>query len=976
MANFEKNFHILSKNDARDFANRYITNNIKNHVIIDSYVNNNSSNDQTQNLVSQNENIKNSSHEKNDFSFNLNDDSINNDSRNQNYFDTNSQENNFDNFLYENNDDIHKFIKELEAAEFHDEEEDNSSDETDNIYNLFEKFNLDKKILSNKQNDEIDILNHLSRSRIQEILVEKFGYCNDLLLDELHSNSISHNWKELDLQKWLLDPRNQKLIDQADSKQKIIHNQLQVQETKNEEVANNTKSNNQDSYFGKMVEEKLTSFINEMTEKMNLYNENNKNLQTSINAIKNELEETKKQNLNTNNTLLNQENNRNNSLSNSFNDFALNNKIDTLSWKIENFDKNIKNTIIEENYRKLQFDNQVEVLKNHFNEKVSFLANLNLNGTSIKPIESSSNSLCNIVNELKSEMKNKFDEIEGKINDIKTETHEEKLKKGIKNIFNSDFSLNDNNLEFFEKKNDDAFDKRKNVNIVELEEEIDEDQETPINLNFKVDDCIDEIEKDFIKQEAKEEKKDEPIKQTFQALDVNVYDILEEFDNMSFEKNNLKENEEEHKENISLDFSNLEFNPQAKNLVKSEPSKKSIDLSKIEKNIKMLSAIDDVEDDDEDDDEIVFETIKKIEKPTNDKKSDKLTTIKTESKEANLFESQKDKKIVLSDNVLKIDSNPIFSETEINPYYLQENSIQKKDVNNPSQKYSNSIVDITDLEETLPKQLERIVEEKIVDQSGVNQLIEEGAEIVIENITEETKIVETKQEIVIEKEIETKQLNNGEVTDEKIEAFSSNNDKPLNDDKNVKKVIDSADEVFVLEAKRMINHEQMTKNLINVERLDFDKLPSYEIVEEKMNKNNEDNLIKSTNNDYNKLLDTNNIENFVNEQKQEVKIEEIVDFSDKNNEKNTEKQTNNEEKEKLSVSSAVENDEKALEMQAKAKKDEEELVFLKEKNLKIKDIIDSTVWEIDDIVKDLDQLNVVDETINNVKNLKDKFKRI
>lgn len=139
--------------------------------------------------------------------------------------------------------------------------------------------------------------------------------------------------------------------------------------------------------------------------------------------------------------------------------------------------------------------------------------------------------------------------------------------------------------------------------------------------------------------------------------------------------------------------------------------------------------------------------------------------------------------------------------------------------------------------------------------------------------------------------------------------------------------IEENNKVFDLPNKEFINHDNWVKNNTNIEPIDWSKVST---------KIKEDNLNNFENKNYNILLE-NEYEN--------IKVEE-----------------------QKSVESS--------------KKDvfqfdiDEELSKLREKNSLIKDLTDNTVWEIEDIIKDLSQLNVIDETINDVKNLKEKFKQI
>ncbi|BAC43943.1 hypothetical protein D8X55_01730 [Malacoplasma penetrans] len=78
--------------------------------------------------------------------------------------------------------------------------------ESNNLSNLLDIYNIKSNLNSNNLPD--DFFNYISRNRIKEIVIEKLGYCDEEMLDELHSLSIIENWKDLDVQKWLLNPEN------------------------------------------------------------------------------------------------------------------------------------------------------------------------------------------------------------------------------------------------------------------------------------------------------------------------------------------------------------------------------------------------------------------------------------------------------------------------------------------------------------------------------------------------------------------------------------------------------------------------------------------------------------------------------------------------------------------------------------------------------------------------------------------------
>ncbi|MDE7099644.1 MAG: hypothetical protein K2N99_00295, partial [Malacoplasma sp.] len=81
-------------------------------------------------------------------------------------------------------------------------------EESENLQSLLNDYNMDTNILKDDGFDDETYFSYLSRKKIKAIISEKLGYCDEQMLDEIHSKAISENWKELDVQKWLLNPEN------------------------------------------------------------------------------------------------------------------------------------------------------------------------------------------------------------------------------------------------------------------------------------------------------------------------------------------------------------------------------------------------------------------------------------------------------------------------------------------------------------------------------------------------------------------------------------------------------------------------------------------------------------------------------------------------------------------------------------------------------------------------------------------------
>lgn len=506
MNNFDRNQQVMNKNDAKNYANNYFANNIKkNCTWVDSFANNqtaklnnnlNSNKIGSQFFSSENNNYNLSSNNSvkksqsstitnisESFSFSKEESSDDESDDDQNWlkqhFENNEKEEmeQLNNILGEHIDTDNQVD---ESCMIYDEKEEKD------IYSLLDELNLSKNILSQNKNDvDFDLLTYLSRSRIHEILYEKFGYANEDLLDELHSCSISMNWKELDLQKWLLDPNNQEKINNYylqrqnstssieknevnESKEETVNNTTtsvpEVNEVKNVEkhvvYANKFVSN--DSTFEKDIINKFDNFSNNFFNKFQEFSDKNNKLEEAVDLLKNQINSFKVDNkieeksietmvtkiLNENKSVEKHNSNIVENVSSNNNDKYLINKIDLLSFKIDSIDKNFKHTLIEENYRKLLIDNQTETLKNFIQEKMNNkgLENQYSKKTFVNKIENKENENKNEFNSLKENIDKRFEDVFNKIENIESSNN----NKDLQSLFKDDvkISLEDNKIKF------------------------------------------------------------------------------------------------------------------------------------------------------------------------------------------------------------------------------------------------------------------------------------------------------------------------------------------------------------------------------------------------------------------------------------------------------------------------------------------------------------------------------------------------
>ncbi len=258
-------------------------------------------------------------------------------------------------------------------------------EESENLQSLLNDYNMKKNILIDDSFDDDTYFSYLSKKKIKTIISEKLGYCNEEMLDEIHSKAINENWKELDVQKWLLNPENINRFKEMDFEKNIDHPiNFSSSEIDNSLFNLSDKSLNDDSYINQSISNKNQIETNEVQNKHNDlqvndyhnlvknnhhdYIENHHNHGDICECKKNKLSlcECKKDFYNTCHKNAVDEIKSNQKLF----EKEMSNKFDILNTQIQNMNGNFKATLVDESYRKLLLDNQTETIKNYFNEKM------------------------------------------------------------------------------------------------------------------------------------------------------------------------------------------------------------------------------------------------------------------------------------------------------------------------------------------------------------------------------------------------------------------------------------------------------------------------------------------------------------------------------------------------------------------------------------------------------------------------------
>ncbi|MBD5446002.1 MAG: hypothetical protein HDR31_01650, partial [Mycoplasma sp.] len=156
-----------------------------------------------------------------------------------------------------------------------------------------------------------EFVDYLPKRKIRKILFEKYGINSKEIVDFLYSKAATHKWNEISLEKWLLNPSNLELLKKKLNRFKKIPNNDEIKTEPESKVCEN-----------KIYEKQKPQETEGISYNKNFSVPSVVAAPQPLNSIKDEL----------------------------------------------------KSVIIEENYRKMQFDMQTEVLKNYISDKFSNLS--------------------------------------------------------------------------------------------------------------------------------------------------------------------------------------------------------------------------------------------------------------------------------------------------------------------------------------------------------------------------------------------------------------------------------------------------------------------------------------------------------------------------------------------------------------------------------------------------------------------------
>ncbi|MDE5552992.1 MAG: hypothetical protein K2I67_00410 [Malacoplasma sp.] len=156
-----------------------------------------------------------------------------------------------------------------------------------------------------------EFIDYLPKRKIRKILFEKYGINSKEIVDFLYSKAVAHKWNEIGLEKWLLNPSNFELLKKKLNRFKKIPNNNEIKTEPGTKICEN-----------KLPEKQKPQETESISYNKNFSVPSVVAAPQSLHSIKDEL----------------------------------------------------KSVIIEENYRKMQFDMQTEVLKNYISDKFSNLS--------------------------------------------------------------------------------------------------------------------------------------------------------------------------------------------------------------------------------------------------------------------------------------------------------------------------------------------------------------------------------------------------------------------------------------------------------------------------------------------------------------------------------------------------------------------------------------------------------------------------
>lgn len=227
----------------------------------------------------------------------------------------------------------------------------------DDLFNQYDK--LDKYV----NYEETPKYSYLPKRRIRDLLSNKYNITNEECINDLYSMAFNNKWKEIDLEHWLLNPANISALKSKYGIVDVIKEKSDLIENKEIPVSSEAKS------------QKAEPIVNETKEASNTQRVEIVILREDQNAKNAPI---KKEHHNHNHHELDKHQSfdcdHNYHIKNKHKHYFYNDYYSSNSVKDD-----LKSVLIEENYRKMQFDFQTEILKNHIDSKFSNSVNFNSN---------------------------------------------------------------------------------------------------------------------------------------------------------------------------------------------------------------------------------------------------------------------------------------------------------------------------------------------------------------------------------------------------------------------------------------------------------------------------------------------------------------------------------------------------------------------------------------------------------------------
>ncbi|WP_412032215.1 hypothetical protein [Malacoplasma muris] len=232
----------------------------------------------------------------------------------------------------------------------------------DDLFNQYDK--LDKYV----NYDDMPKYSYLPKKRIRDLLLTKYNITNEECVNDLYSMAFNNKWKEIDVEHWLLNPAN---ISTLQAKYGNIGLVSEKELDNKEDVAESIDLPNDKNDSSSVITTKITdsknksdnniqrveiAIVREDQKQENVDVKSNKEFDHHLDYHHNHC--LKKENMKHKHHRHTHENN----YYNYDNRFFIKDEM--------------RSVLIEENYRKMQFDFQTEVLKNHIDSKFNSLLNI------------------------------------------------------------------------------------------------------------------------------------------------------------------------------------------------------------------------------------------------------------------------------------------------------------------------------------------------------------------------------------------------------------------------------------------------------------------------------------------------------------------------------------------------------------------------------------------------------------------------